>query len=306
MNRRRFFLLLPGFAALALCAGSVSAAPASRDVPVGWPTPTRAKPLPTVGNGPMTQRQMDAVLQRIRDVFRSHRPVPPYETYTISRFQTTTQGYTDYANTYSKHVWVRTSDDAAMQRQIERGGARGAMEFLHPLFNAAEDPGPPTADVFAQAPVRIGAQTPEPTVSASPLAVIATVHQVVESQYKVTAVRVEGDLIHVSVVPFYDVDRNRLREIYVNKKTYELERMIATDKLFIEGGPVYPVRFYALFGMVDGIPVVTTIHGEVGGGYNQDGQTVEYHFTNIQFPKSLPDWYFDPRSYAQHLNEAPT
>ncbi len=306
MNTRRLFLLFPASAALALCAASVSAAPASRDVPVGWPTPTRAKPAPTIGNGPMTQKQMDAVLQRIRDVFRSHRPVPPYETYTISRYQTTSQGFTDYANTYQKNVWVRTSDDAALQRQIERGGSRGAMEFLHPLFNAAEDPGPPTADVFAQAPLRIGAQTPEPAVSGSLPPVIATVNQVVESQYKVTAVRVEGDLIHVSVVPFYDVDRNRLREIYVNKETYELERMIATDKLFIEDGPVYPVRFYALFKMLGGMPVVTTIHGEVGGGYTGDGQTVEYHFTNIQFPKSLPDWYFNPRSYAQHVNEAPT
>ena len=296
---------MPACAALALCASSVSAAPASRDTPVGWPTPTRTKSPPRIGNGSMTQKQMDAVLQRIRTVFRSHRPPPPYETYTMSRFQTTAQGYTDYAETYEKHVWVRTRDDAAMQRQIERGDARGAMEFLHPLFNADEDPGPPTTDVFAQAPMRISAQTPEPAVGGSSPPVIATVHQVAESQYKVTAVRVEGDLLHVSVVPFYDVDRNRLREIYVNKKTYELERMIATDKLFLQGGPVYPVRFYALFGMAGGIPVVTEIHGEVGGGYTGDGQTIDYRFTNIEFPKSLPDWYFDPRSYSQHLDDAP-
>lgn len=303
MNLRRLSLVVATCAALALCVSSMGTAANANDTPKGWPTPLVAKPVPTIGNGPMTQKQMDAVLERIREVFRSHRPLPPYETYTIDRFQTTAQGYTDYSETYKYHVWVRTSDNAAMQRQVQRGDARGQMQFFHPLFNAAEDPGPPTADVFAPAPLQ-GNETPAP-VPSSLTPVIATVHQVIESQYKVTAVRREGDLIHVSVVPFYDVNRNRLREIYVDAKTYELRRMIATDKLFVGSSVVYPVRFYALFDMVDGIPVVTTIHGEVGGGYTGDGQTVEYHFTDIAFPKSLPSWYFDPRSYAQHLSEAP-
>jgi hypothetical protein len=298
--------------AVAMSAASAAANPNA--APVGWPTPTRAKPDPVanpapvaVSGGALTQKQMDAVLQRIRGVFRSHRPVPPYETYTIDRFQTTSQGYTDYSETYKYNVWVRTVDDAAMQRQVQRGDARGQMSYFVPLFNAAEDPGPPTADVFAPAPVRGHVATPEPQPSGTLAPVIAHVQETFESQYKVTAVRVEGDLLHVSVVPFYDVDRNRLREIYVDKKTYELKRMVATDKLFIQGTSlVYPVQFYAIFGTVDGLPVVTTIHGEVGGGYDGDGQTVEYHFTNIAFPKSLPDWYFNPRDYAQHVDDAPS
>ncbi len=302
----------------------VAAAAQTATTPKGWPTHTpvgtpapgtdsgsstyRDPGLSTLPNSP-NQKYLDSLLARVRAVFREHRPPPQYETYTLVRQQNTEQGYPDYANSYTYHVWVRNTDDAAMQRQVERGDSRGSMQFLHPYFNADEDPGPPTADVFQQAPIRgrpLTAATPEPSASGTAPPVIAVVKQTVESQYKVMYARIEGDLLHLSVLPYYDLDRNRLREIYVDKKTFELRRMVATDKLFIEGTPdVYPVMFYAIFKDLNGVPVVTDIHGIVGGGYNGDGQNVDYYFKDIAFPSSLPDWYFNPREYAQHQPEAP-
>jgi hypothetical protein len=309
-RRRRVIALAMSFAALS------SIAAVAQTTPKGWPTPTPVgvggRPASSATADPgvvtlpkdMNQKYMDGVLQRIRVVFRSHRPPPLYESYTMTRQQNTEQGYPDYAESYTYHVWVRNSDDAAVQRQVQRGDARGPMQFLRPYFNADEDPGPPTVDVFQQAPLRhtTPVATPEPGASQPP--VIAVVVRNVETQYRVWNLRIEGDMLHVSVVPYYDVDRNRLREIYVDKKTLEMRRMIATDKLFIEGTPdVYPVTFYAIFGRVNGIPVVTDIHGVVGGGYTGDGQNVDYYFKDVAFPSTLPEWYFNPRAYAQHQGD---
>jgi hypothetical protein len=95
-----------------------------------------------------------------------------------------------------------------------------------------------------------------------------------------------------------------LRDVIVDRKTLELHKLIATDKLFIIGTKlVYPVTFTITMGVVQGYPVVTNLHGVVGGGYTDDGQTVDYTFTDIAFPRTLPDWYFDARAYAQHAND---
>jgi len=98
---------------------------------------------------------------------------------------------------------------------------------------------------------------------------------------------------------------DRLREIYADKKTYELRRVVATDRLYIDGGPSYGVIFTVDLQMLQGRPVVTRIHGVVGDGYDGDGQVVDYWFNDIRFPATLPDWYFDPRDYTAHLAEKP-
>jgi hypothetical protein len=266
-------------------------------------TPT---PIPDASPTPTPQR----LLGLIRLQFRSHRPPPPYETYTLQRKQMATNGYPDLAESYTVHVWVRNSDRAALTRKVFRDFARGDMTFDRPAFNEARDPGPPTADVFEPAPARphpvSDAYTPEPHYT--PLPIIGGVRTLVELEYTVQSVDVEGDELHLRVYPIRDVERNRLREIFVDRKTLELHRLIATDKLFY-GDPkhatVYPVTFTITMGNVDGYPVVTLLHGDVGGGYNDDGKQVDFSFTEIKFPPTLPDWYFDARQYAQHLGAAP-
>jgi len=250
------------------------------------------------------------VLGLIRSQFRSHRPPPLYETYTLVRSQKATNGYPDPVGTYTMHVWVRNTDRAALTRQVFRDEARGPLKFDRPAFNEDRDPGPPTSDVFEPAPARphpvSDVPTPEPRYT--PLPVIGSVRALIESDYRVDSLRTEGDQLHLQIYPIRDVERNRLRDVYVDAKTLELRRLIATDKLFVNDGKdgVFPVTFTIIIGYVGGFPVVTNLHGVVGGGYTGDGQEVDYRFSDITFPAALPAWYFDARSYAAHQNDAPS
>jgi hypothetical protein len=257
---------------------------------------------------PSPSESPDALLAHIRRVFRSHRPPPPYVTYTLIRKQLTDQGYPDLVNSYSYHIWVRTLDKAALARKVEMDDAFGTLEFQRPAFNEDRDPGPPTADLFEPAPAHPHpidfVPTPEAQYTAPP--VIATVTARGEFDYHVVSVQTEGSELHLTVVPIRDPERNRLREIWVDKKTLELHKLVATDKLFIEGSSdVYAVLFTVYLGWLNGMPVVTRIHGVVGDGYSGDGQIVDYWFNDITFPTSLPDWYFNPRTYSSHQNDAP-
>jgi hypothetical protein len=290
-------------AALVLVGACIAVAPVgSAPQSVGVATPV---PLPSP----------ERVLYEIRRQFRSHRPPPPYVTYTLIRKQTLDDGYPDLLNSYTYHIWCRTYDRAALGRRVYHGSARGTLEFLRPSFNEPWDPGPPTADLFEPAPVhphnnpREFVPTPEPSGSLPP--VIASVTALGEFDYRITRVANEGDLVHVSLVPRRDPDRNRLREIYADAKTLELKEVIATDKLYEtdNGNHVYPMLFTVTLGWMNNMPVVTHIHGtptyETDAEYLGRDATVDYDFNDIAFPGSLPDWYFDPRSYAGHTSDAP-
>jgi hypothetical protein len=220
-------------------------------------------------------------------------------------------GYPDYAESYTKHFWVRNSDRAALSRLVFRDDARGPLTFDRPAFNEPRDPGPPTADVFEPAPVHPHpvefVPTPEPNYTAPPL--IGTTAVVADFDYTVTSMSVEGDELHLHVEPKRDPDRNRIREIWADKKTYELRKLVATDKLFINPGrgqQVYPATDTISVGFLRGIPIVTAVHADIGGGYNDDGKQIDITFSDITFPASLPAWYFDPHTYAQHQNDAPS
>jgi hypothetical protein len=247
----------------------------------------------------------ELLLSKIRARFRSHRPPPPFETFTLIRKQLTSYGYPDYANSYTYKVWYRSSDHAALERKTTDLGYIGPLEFMRPLFNAATDPGPPTADAFEPAPIHTYPPTFVPTPEASLPPVIATVAVHAEFDYHVTQIEREGDELHLTLVPRRDPDRNRLRQLWVDAATLDLRKLVATDKLFIERGPVYPVLFTIDFAMDAGIPVITHIHGVVYGSYDGDGKVVDYDFTDLVFPASLPDWYFNSREYTQHQADAP-
>jgi hypothetical protein len=261
------------------------------------PEKTAAAPTPTMSP--------DDLLAAVRNRFRSHRPPPPFEVYTIVRKQQTNYGYPDYANSYTDHVWYRSNDHAALERRETELGDVGNMRFERPLFNQATDPGPPTADVFEPAPLHTLPPNFVPTPEASEPPVIATVRARGEFDYRVTEVLHEGDELHIKVQPRREPDRNRLRELWVDAKTLDMRKLVATDKLFVENGPIYPVLFTVNFEMYETVPVITHIHGVVYGGYDGDGQTVDYDFSELKFPLHLPDWYFNPREYAQHRDQAP-
>ncbi len=290
------FLLLGTFLAIgAPHAGA--AAPSATATPIALPSP-------------------DRLLYLIRRQFRTHRPPPPYITYTLIRKQTLDDGYPDLLNSYTYHIWCRTLDRAALGRRVYRGSSRGTLEFLRPSFNEPWDPGPPTADLFEPAPIhphtnpREFVPTPEPTGSLPPKT-IASVTVLGEFDYRVTRIANEGDQIHVSLMARRDPDRNRLRELYVDAKTLELQEVVATDKLYDEDSDhkVYPMLFTITLVWMHNMPIVTHIHGtptyQTDADYLGRDATVDYDFTDITFPDSSPAWYFDPHSYAQHAADAP-
>ncbi len=271
---------------------------------LGATPPAGAQPVPIATSSPSPQR----LLGMIRAKFRSHRPPPPFEVYTLERKQLTEQGYPDYLDSYKIKYWVRNLDRAALTRKVYRDVNRGAMAFDRPAFNESRDPGPPTADIFEPAPARSRpisfVPTPEPNATQLPTIGIVTVSG--EFDYRIDSMATEGDELHIKVLPTRDPDRNRLRELFVDKKTLELHKFVATDKLFVLGtSDVYGVTFTVTLGMLEGVPIVTTIRGVVGDGYSGDGSTVDYTFSGISFPKTLPSWYFDSRQYAQHEAQEP-
>ena len=219
----------------------------------------------------------ERVLAAIADRFHSY-PPPPFEIYTLVRRQSAVTGGLDPTNSYVKRVWVRTSDRAALTRTVDDAVANGPLSFDRPAFNEARDPGPPTWDLLAGA----------------------------ESRYKVDSMVADGNVLDLHLSPVGDPDRNRLRELVADRDTYALRKVVAADKLVIDRGPTYPVTFTITMDSVQGVPVVTAIHGVVGGNYNDDGKEVDYTFSSIAFPSALPDWYFDPRSYRQHERDAPS
>lgn len=251
----------------------------------------------------------ERVLGLIRAAFRAQRPPPPYVSYTFARKQNTDQGYPDVVNSYTYRIWARTSDRAALGRRVFRDDYAYGPEFMRPAFNEDRDPGPPTADLFEPAPARprpvseVPTPVPEPA-GGSPL-VIGRVETFVESDYRVTRLAYEGDLVHLVLEPIREPARNRLREIYADAASYELRKVVAADRLFVEKDKAYGATFTILLGRVAGHLVVTDIHGHVGDGYAGDGVDVDMTFRDIRFPATLPAWYFDPRQYGPHANEAP-
>ncbi|MDQ2992353.1 MAG: hypothetical protein M3R30_05980, partial [Candidatus Eremiobacteraeota bacterium] len=167
------FFIQAGAFAVAVSAALVLASP-------------RVDSAPTV---PAALPSPEAILQKIRTVFRSHRPPPPFVSYTIIRKNNSVTGYPDYASSYTEHVWVRSSDRAALARRVYRDEDRGPLTFERPAFNEARDPGPPTADLFERAPIKPhnGLNDYIPTPEPSALENIASVKAVGETAYKVVA-----------------------------------------------------------------------------------------------------------------------
>lgn len=296
--------------AVVACSGLVLAFfSMPRPVPAADPQP----PLPAYNT--LTPVR---VLGVIRRVYRFHRPPPTYETYTLVRKENTNYGYEDPLGTYTVHYWVRNTDRAALMRKVFRDDYDGDMTFDRPALNQPRDPGPPTADLFEPAhpqPIEV-VPTPEPT--SAPLKTIGSVVAIGESDYNVPKMTVEGSELHLTLQPRRDPERNVLREIWVDKNSYVLKKVIAHDRMFVEQGHTYPMKVTYTLGYLDGYVVITHIDAVVlprtersgeeisdFGDETGDADSLTIDFQDITFPQSLPAWYFDPKQYGSHVAEAP-
>jgi hypothetical protein len=306
------FLARAGFAAIA-CAGFVLAF-------FGMPRPVpAADPQPTLPS--YTTLTPVRVLGVIRRVYRMRRPPPTYETYTLVRKEDTNYGYPDPLGTYTVHYWVRNTDRAALMRRVYRDDYDGDMTFDRPALNQPRDPGPPTADLFEPAHPQPVSFVPTPEPTSEPLKTIGSVVAIGESDYNVPKMMVEGSELHLVLQPRRDPERNVLREIWVDKNSYTLKKVIAHDRMFVEQGHTYPMKVTYTLGYLAGYVVITHIDAvvlprqeRVGNEYQDisdfgdetgDADSLTIDFKDITFPQSLPAWYFDPKQYGAHLADAP-
>ena len=304
-----------GFAALLCTAMVLAIFSMPRPVPAANPEPT-VPPYQT-----LTPVRL---LGYIRRVYREHRPPPAYETYTLVRAGRTSYGMHDVdpLETYTVHYWVRNSDRAALMRRVyQDGDYEGDMTFDRPALNQPRDPGPPTADLFEPAhpqPINV---VPTPEASLPPLKTIGAVVAIGESDYNVPKVTVVGNELDLTLVPRRDPERNVLREIWVDKNSLVLKKVIAHDRMFVEEGHTYPMKVTYTLGYLQGYVVITHVDAtvlpreeRVGNEFAEindfssetgDEDSLTIDFKDITFPQSLPDWYFDPRQYGSHLAQAP-
>jgi hypothetical protein len=230
------------------------------------------------------------------------RPRASFVSYTIRREQLTPDGLPDLDWSYTYRVWYRASDSSALERRVFRGRP-GALRFTRVSFNEPWDPGPPTADVFGLA----GATATPPHAPDSPYRTIASVAASGGPAYEVTSAQLESGQWHLRVQPLHVPGTYILRELWADAATLELRKAVVADKLFIVAGPVYDQLDTMTFTLVNGREAIAQIRARANfddqpGG---DGSDVDYDFSDVSFPTTLPDWYFQPGSYGAHLSEAP-
>ncbi len=269
------------------------------------PVPTHvASPAPVPSATPLSGL---SVLRNARAAFRTI-VRPKYVTYTMQRDEWLDDFFSPDGS-YSLHVWYRSSDTGALSRRIEHGSASGKLDYIHPRFDAPIDPGPPTADIFE--PARSAAQmaAPTPAPGASELPTIGSIRVQTENDYIAKIVEADDRQYDVELTPRREPDRNRLREMWVDRKTFRVLRFSAADKLFyVHTNVIVPLLLDVRMGLIDGVPVVTSIHAEPNGDDPISiGKVItNFKYTNITFPSALPDWYFDPHDYRAHTADSPT
>ena len=269
-----------------------------------------ASPEPSV---PLTG---DQILARAKAVFRAyHRP--PYVAYTLVR-RDQHNGAPDFENSYTYKLWCRTADRSALARKAWKGKAYGELENITVMFDKAVDPGPPTADMFEKRlfgalGARLDASpapkaSPDPGATPVPLEAPTTLPEIGrvgarDGDYRVVRVARDGDLIHLWLDPKTDADRNRLDEIWVDARTYDLRRARVRDHLYfgITGQSIDEDFDVRLTPGPGGLPLITSIHGKT----KYDQYETDYTFRDVTFPAELPAWYFEPKQYGAHRSDAP-
>ena len=245
----------------------------------------------------------EQILIRAKQTYHAH-PLPPFVAYTLERHERS-DGVIDFADTYNLRLWCRTSDNSCLSRRVVNGRARGPLENVFPRFNAAIDPGPPTADLFEAPPERTTASAARlaQTPAAANVATIGSIRVTTEYDFRARGARRVGDTIEFAVEPRRDPDRNRAQTMIVDAKTFELRQVVARDRLYFFGSATsFPETFTIDLQMLGGLPALKTIHGRTGEGFDSE---VTYNYRDISFPASLPDWYFAPATYGAHVADAP-
>ncbi len=185
---------------------------------------------------------------------------PPYVTYTYTRSDSDGMRYTT-------SVWLRTSDNAALVREVEP--RLGPMEFTHPAFGLFSAP---CGQEYLADPNPLGIAPPK--------------------QHVRTAATVSGGLTTIATV--YVGLAHQTEALYSCGGGEEQRPIHDTISLETIGG-INVVRW------IYGIAPPVSFNSLVNTSTYHD----VYRFQNYAFPTTLPDWYFEPSLYGSHADQAP-
>ena len=255
------------------------------------PGPTRAQ----------SELSADQILLHVKSELRQT-AVPPYVVYTLDRTDTH-DGQFDMLNSYRLRIWCRTKDRVAMARRVFGTHDMGPLQFVNVVFDQPSDPGPPTDLLFSAAHWQQPAQVAEST-----LRVLASVRVDTNADYRSSLVDAGGSTYHLRLRPLRDAVHERVRDVWVDKSDFSLTRAIVYDHLYL-GFDALPELFDLRYTVADGVRVISVIHAvsdDLTGSSGAPDYQSEFRFSDFAFPDSLPDWYFEPQSYRQHIAEAPS
>ena len=260
------------------------------------------------------------ILQRAREVFHAH-VRPPYITYNMRRV-VWIDDQPDGDDGYELRIWCRTADAVALARIWNpfRKRAMYELHFLPFTLRLDTDPGPPIGDIFERPPPA-PPRAPHPGATER-LRTIAIVANKGDLDYRASYSGIEKGAYHLKLQPLRDEQRNRLRELWVDSQ-FEVVRAIEVNRpvqLYdawspapqdvVSDGPLVPIRLDMKFATVEGIPVLQQAKEltEVIPSFGTGGHRIEmeFHYDRVVFATTLPDWYFDPKTYHERFREAPS
>jgi hypothetical protein len=256
-------------------------------------------------------------------------PIPKYVVFTYSDFSKNEfLGREVYAHERLR-VAVRTSDGHAFVETLQtRSGFQGRMppvvvgdNGIFPNTSVYRLGDFPTADFgLRTGGSRTGIFETDSMLGPppSPLRVIGTV-TVVDIPYRLTRLAdstVQGRAVyHLALAPIRDPRHNVLRELWVDKQTFEptgyvVERFVGSPTLFSYLVHVSNERIgnYVVNSELTG-QFSTQLLGHRGPPGKIDplpsirNADVAWSITEISFPDELPDWLFDPDHFALHKND---
>ncbi|MBC5823230.1 MAG: hypothetical protein GIW99_12480 [Candidatus Eremiobacteraeota bacterium] len=244
----------------------------------------------------------DSIFLRAAQTARAN-PYPPYLTYVMHEVFVHHGKRVDY----DYRVWYRGNDGKALMQNLgrsRRGGSETFFGYPFPfspdvnfLLNATPEPAsPPPPPVGSPVPTASGAKSPH----------LLDVEAVVSNRnYDVSLAGVEDyaghPVYHLTLRAIRDERAHPLKNVWVDRSTFQVWKAQAGASGnkgpaagFISGqaefGPVGP---YWLVRLASG-------DGQLRFGFLSDSGHYEYVFSDLGFPPSLPDWYFDSKQFARH------
>lgn len=155
------------------------------------------------------------------------------------------------------------------------------------------------------------ANAPNMSPDLSDLKVIANVVSVAKPSYEIRLLGTDplthgGSAYHLALRPLSNPGLHNLRELWINTATYDIMRAIIQGSYRpLPSALLQQTQVMEDFGRVGNYWLV--IHHVWTYADPFSGSSFQYNTTSVQmrFPSSVPPWFFDERSFREHLEEVP-